>query len=166
MFRVSLGWGRRSVSCSIMSNTLWPRRAPLSMGFSRPSLGGLPDPGIEPESPTLQTDSLVSEPLGKPKNTRVSSHCPQRACPIHFHSWIFCYCFIPWCLHEFFILLYSHMIHNSYFISFCDGLYGSLFWRICPAVFWPHTSESIPIESRVSCCNPNILRKRPDNTIF
>ena len=26
---------------------------------------GLPDPGVEPESPTLQVDSLPSEPPGK-----------------------------------------------------------------------------------------------------
>ena len=50
-------------------------QAPLSMGFSRqeywsglpfPSPGDLPDPGIEPRSPTLQADSLLSEPPGKP----------------------------------------------------------------------------------------------------
>ena len=44
------------------------------MGFSRqqywsglpfPSAGDLPDPGTEPRSPTLQTDSLTSEPPGK-----------------------------------------------------------------------------------------------------
>ena len=48
-------------------------QAPLSMGFSRqecwsgvpcPSPGDLPDPGIEPRSPVLQTDSLPSEPPG------------------------------------------------------------------------------------------------------
>ena len=42
-------------------------QAPLSMGFSRqeywsglpcPSLGDLPDPGIEPVAPALQADSL------------------------------------------------------------------------------------------------------------
>ena len=51
-------------------------QAPLSMGFSRqeywsrlpfPSPGDLPDPGIKPRSPTLQTDSLSSEPLGNPR---------------------------------------------------------------------------------------------------
>ena len=51
-------------------------QAPLSMGFSRqecwsglpfPSPGDLPDPGIEPGSPTLQADALLSEPPGKPK---------------------------------------------------------------------------------------------------
>ena len=37
------------------------------------SPGGLPNPGIEPRSPTLQVDSLPSEPQGKPKNTGVGS---------------------------------------------------------------------------------------------
>ena len=32
------------------------------------SLGNLPDPGIEPRSPTLQENSLPSEPLRKPWN--------------------------------------------------------------------------------------------------
>ena len=45
------------------------------MGFSRQeywsglpfaSPGGLPDPGIEPGSPTSQADSLLPEPPGKP----------------------------------------------------------------------------------------------------
>ena len=31
-----------------------------------PSPGDLPDPGIKPRTPTLQTDSLPSEPRGKP----------------------------------------------------------------------------------------------------
>ena len=50
-------------------------QVPPSIGFSRqecwsglpfPSPGGLPDPGIEPGSPTLQADALLSEPPGKP----------------------------------------------------------------------------------------------------
>ena len=49
-------------------------QSPLSVGLSRqeyqselpfPSPGDLPDPGIEPRSPALQTDSLPSEPPGK-----------------------------------------------------------------------------------------------------
>ena len=49
-------------------------QAPPSMGFSRPecwrglpfpSPGDLPDPGIEPRSPSLQADTLPSEPPGK-----------------------------------------------------------------------------------------------------
>ena len=57
-------------------------QAPLSMGFSRQEPwnglpcfppGGLPNPRIEPRSPTLQADSLPAEPQGKPKNTGVDS---------------------------------------------------------------------------------------------
>ena len=52
-------------------------QAPLSTDFSRqenwsgerfPSPGDLPNPGIKPRSPTLQADSLPSEPPGKPRN--------------------------------------------------------------------------------------------------
>ena len=48
------------------------RQVPLSVGFSRqeywsgwpfPSPGDLPNPGIEPRSPTLQADALTSEHL-------------------------------------------------------------------------------------------------------
>ena len=35
-------------------------------GFPFPSPGYLPDPGIEPGSPTLEADALTSEPPGKP----------------------------------------------------------------------------------------------------
>ena len=38
-----------------------------------PSPGDLPNPGIEPRSPTLQADSSPAEPQGKSKNTRVGS---------------------------------------------------------------------------------------------
>ena len=34
-----------------------------------PSLGDLPDPGIEPRSPALQVDSSPSEPPGKPRSS-------------------------------------------------------------------------------------------------
>ena len=53
-------------------------QAPLSMGFSKqeywsglpfPSSGNLPDPGIEPRSPALQADAVLSEPPGKPPQT-------------------------------------------------------------------------------------------------
>ena len=44
-------------------------------GVGKPfrSPGDLPNPGIEPRSPTLQADSLPAEPPGKPKNTGVGS---------------------------------------------------------------------------------------------
>ena len=52
-----------------------PPGSSLPMEFSRqeywsglpfPSPGDLPDPGIDPRPPTLQADSLPSEPPGKP----------------------------------------------------------------------------------------------------
>ena len=60
------------------------RQAPLSMGFSSqecwsgvpfPSPGDLPDPGLEPGSPALQTDSLSTKPLGKPSNHQSVAFC-------------------------------------------------------------------------------------------
>ena len=50
-------------------------QAPLSVGFSRqeywsglpfPSPGDLPDPGVKPQSPALQADSLPFELQGSP----------------------------------------------------------------------------------------------------
>ena len=38
-----------------------------------PSLEDLCNPGIEPRSPTLQADSLLSEPPGKPIQTSMKS---------------------------------------------------------------------------------------------
>ena len=51
-------------------------QTPLSMRFSRqeywsglpfPSPGDLPNPGIKPGSPALESDALTSEPPGKPQ---------------------------------------------------------------------------------------------------
>ena len=74
---VSGGGKVKSLSRVRLFATPWTvaYQAPLSMGFSRqeywsglpfPSPGDLPDPGIEPRSPTLQADTLTSEPPGKP----------------------------------------------------------------------------------------------------
>ena len=67
-----------SVSCSVISNSLWAmsiaHQALLYRGFSRQeywsgspfaSPGDLPNPGIEPGSPALKADSLLSEPPRK-----------------------------------------------------------------------------------------------------
>ena len=65
-------WSRLVVSDSATPWTV-AHQGPLSMGFSRqeywsglPFLSpeDLPDPGIEPRSPTLQADSLLSELQG------------------------------------------------------------------------------------------------------
>ena len=73
-----------SLSCVWLFVTLWTvvHQAPLPMGFSRqeywselpcPPPGDLSNPGTEPRSLTLQVDSLLSEPRGKPKNTGLGS---------------------------------------------------------------------------------------------
>ena len=65
------------LSCFQLFATQWSvaYQAPQSMGFSRqeywsglpfPSLGDLPNPGIEPGSPAMQADTLPSEPPEKP----------------------------------------------------------------------------------------------------
>ena len=64
-----------SVNRSVVLNSLWPHGLyGLSTEFSRqeywngllfPTLGDLPNPEIEPGSPTLQVDALASEPSGK-----------------------------------------------------------------------------------------------------
>ena len=84
-------WAQLLHSCSSLCEPMGcSLQAPLSMGFSRqehwaglpcPPPGDLPDPGIEPESsvsPTLQADSLPTEPPGKPQmrwlNRNLFSH--------------------------------------------------------------------------------------------
>ena len=71
------------LSHSVVSNSVWhhglqPARLLCPWGFSRqenwrglpcPHTGDLFNPGIKPMSPTLQAESLLSEPPGKPKNT-------------------------------------------------------------------------------------------------
>ena len=69
--------------CPTLCNPMeWPCQTPLSMGTlqarilewaAMPSSRGSSHPGIEPRSPTSQTDSLPFEPPGKPKNTGVDS---------------------------------------------------------------------------------------------
>ena len=75
--RLWLGW---RVDCE--SHSIDVLRVHGSIEFCRPghwsggpfpSPGDLPNPGIEPRSPTLQADSLPAEPQGKPKNTGVGS---------------------------------------------------------------------------------------------
>ena len=48
---------------------------PSNSGVVCPPLGYLPNPEIEPRSPALQADCLLTESRGKPRNTGVGS-CP------------------------------------------------------------------------------------------
>jgi len=67
----------KSLSHVQLLATLWTiaHQAPPFMGLSRqelwswlpfPSPGDRPNPGIEPGSPALQAEALLSEPPGKP----------------------------------------------------------------------------------------------------
>ena len=60
-------------------------------GLPFPSPGDLPDPGIEPGSPTLQADTLLSEPPGNPKERNVLASAE-----------MMCVCM---CVHAYFIFL-------------------------------------------------------------
>ena len=58
-----------------------------------PSPGDLPNPGVEPRSPTLQADSLPAEPQGKPRNTGVGSlSLPQQIFLIQELNWGLMHC--------------------------------------------------------------------------
>ena len=74
----------RVLRLSVLPHALWgvACQASLSMGFSRKESwsglpfhppGYLPVPGIEPGFPTLQTDSLLPRPSGKPMYTSIPS---------------------------------------------------------------------------------------------
>ena len=75
----------KSLSCVRLFATPWvvAYQVPPSMGFSRqecwsgmpfPSPGDLPNLGIEPRSPALQSDALLSEPPGKPAYDQTRQH--------------------------------------------------------------------------------------------
>ena len=59
------------LSRSVISGSLRPHEWG---GLSGPPPGNLPKPGIEPKSPALQADSLLSEPTGKPSMGFTSLH--------------------------------------------------------------------------------------------
>ena len=71
---------RSAVSNSLGPHGLWPTRLLCPWGFSRqeyssglpcPSPTDIPNPGIEPRSPTLQADSSASEP---PEKSKICKH--------------------------------------------------------------------------------------------
>ena len=71
---------------SVLSDSAIPQtvasHTPLSMGLSQqeswngllfPPLGNLSDPGIEPGSPAVQVDSLLTELQGKPMDKHTNT---------------------------------------------------------------------------------------------
>ena len=80
----------KSLSCVRLFATPWTvaYQVPPSMGFSRqeywsglpfPSPGKLPDPGIEPGSPALQANALLSEPPASLERNSI--------CLLHLFIW-------------------------------------------------------------------------------
>ena len=85
----------KSPSCVRFFATPWnvAHQASPSMEFSRqecwsglpfPSPGDLPDPGIKSGSPTLQADTLLSEPSGNPKKVKVTQSCQTCCDPMDY----------------------------------------------------------------------------------
>ena len=60
-------------SCPSLCDPMQFSRPEYWSEYPFPSPGNLPNAGIKPRSPTLQTDSLPAEPQGKLKNTGVGS---------------------------------------------------------------------------------------------
>ena len=121
-----------SESCSVMSSSLWPHglyspwnSLGQNTGVGSRSLLRPANPGIKPRSPVLQVDSLLSEPPGKPKNTRVGSlSLFQQIFPTQESNWGLLHCRrilyqLSYHRRPFYILndLISFNFHNRYEIS-------------------------------------------------
>jgi len=80
----------------------WILQARILKWVSFPSPADLPDPGIEPRSPTLQADSLPAETQGKPKNTGLGSlSLLQQIILTQESNWgLLHYRQIPWAIRE------------------------------------------------------------------
>ena len=61
------------MDCSPPASFVGFSRQEYWSGLPGPPSWDLPNPGMEPRSPTLQADSLLSEAQGKPKDTGVGS---------------------------------------------------------------------------------------------
>ena len=125
------------LSRSVMSHCLrpcglWPASLLSPWGFSRQEYwgglpcppGDLPNPGIEPRSPTWQVDSLPSEPTEKPirhgeelLNTNYGSHAKNKQIiatkleSMDGKNWEFIFLFSIW---NFVVLYLPHILIDSH----------------------------------------------------
>ena len=108
------------MSDSLISPWTVAHQAPLSMGFSRPeywsglpfpSPGHLPNSGIEPGSPELQADSLLSEPPGKSLKYLMLCKCYVNSCWLMTNS-----SFALWNVLE----IFFHSIFYSWLVTSAD----------------------------------------------
>ena len=89
------------LSCSVMSDFLQM----VGNGLPFPPPGNLPNPGIKPTSPlspSLQVDSLLAEPSGKPTDTSTYIKNPFRHCydflAVIYSPWSSQHLLAPWSL--------------------------------------------------------------------
>ena len=102
-------------------------------GLPFPSPGDLPNPGIEPRSPTLQVDSFPAEPPGKPKNTGVGS--------LSLLQWIFPTQELNWSLLRCRRILHQLSYEGSP-ISYIP-IQNKKFIKFEKKISWPETYEFI-----------------------
>ena len=112
-----------SESWSVMSDSLWSHELTVhgilqtkilewvAFPFSR----DLPNTGVKSRSPTLQADSLLAEPPGKPKNTgEVSLSLLQGSSWPRNQTCVSCIC--RWILYQLTYQkpIYKHLAHNKH----------------------------------------------------
>ena len=112
--------------------------------------GNLPNPGIEPRSPTLQADSLPAEPQGKPKfdqkeegktwTPKTTKHCFGRS---YLNSWQG----MPQSQMELLTLLFNKMRHPFLSVPFSSVLCN---YMMCKWALGIHLAKLTPGPSSVS----------------
>ena len=165
-----------SLSCVRLFATPWiiARQVSLSLEFSWqeywsglpfPSPGDLPNPGIEPRSPVLQVDSLLTELWGKPQKCILYQFSPFSVWPSHNGSTSalpfqlktvltqgFCTrCSLCLELHAF---TYAHGLHLSFHSSLCSKACISerssiMDWIEYPPKFicWSHSPQWVYLKT-------------------
>ena len=95
-----------------------------------PSPGDLPNPGIEPRSPTLQEDSLPAEPQGKPLNHLRPIRKTLEPLKQWNRLWLTSFLDVPSyaCPTEF---LFGDVITFTDSVPFCHYLGGDLHCQLC-----------------------------------
>ena len=125
-------------------------------GLPFASPGDLPEPGIQPQSPALQADSLPSEPPGKQfvlwiDHHKVNQHLLQYLVKFFFSLMAFKICSLS-----------NFQIYNTVLLTTVTKLYivslsliyfitGS-FYLLTPLVLFPHPSPSISDNYRYVLC--------------
>ena len=89
-------WWSVQFSCSVVSDSLRPHE----LQHAGPPCPSPPSPGTESRSPTLQADSLFSEPPGKPREYNHSKYNILRVEKHDSHTTIKWRCQLNWLMNE------------------------------------------------------------------